>query len=117
MDYDAPRVRVREQVEPISKDWADDAACKNHKYITTAQFFLDPPKRVSRLPKQTNLLYEQAREVCLGECPVREECLLDALRWERGLAGSARYGLFGGLDPAQRGALEKNRRSLIKERG
>lgn len=118
MDYDAQGLRVRKGViPPQNQKWLNDAACKNHPFISTEQFFLDAPKRISRLPKRTNILYEQAREVCLTECPVREECLLDAMGWEKGLAGSARYGLFGGLDPAERGAIEKKRKKLLLREG
>ena len=107
---------MREGIIPPRNDkWVSDAACKDHPFISTEQFFFDPPKRASRSPKETNLLYEQARQVCLDECPVRKECLFDALYWEKGLAGSARYGLFGGLDPAQRAALAKNRNFLFVE--
>ena len=107
---------MRERLSPPKPEkWVKDAACKDHPFISTEQFFFDPPRRASRSPKETNLLYEQARQVCLDECPVRRECLIDALYWEHSLAGSARYGLFGGLDPAQRAAVAKNRSALVLE--
>lgn len=105
----------REVGEVPNVKWSHSAACRDNPYVTTEQFFLDPPKRPSRVSKTTNILYEQAREVCLTECPVRKECLYDAMSWESGLAGSIRYGLFGGLDPAERAALDKNRKFLTFE--
>lgn len=113
MDYDAERMWLRESLDaPTTSDWVEKAACREHPYITTAQFFLDPPKRPSRLPKQTNLLYEQARQVCLDECEVRQQCLTEAMFLERGYAGSSRYGIFGGLDPFQRANLARQRLPL-----
>jgi len=110
MDNDSERLWLRGRIDsPRTHEWTKEAACLNHPYITTDQFFLDPPTRPSRAPKKTNLLYEQARQVCLDECPVRAECLGDAMNTERGHAGSSRYGIYGGLDPFQRANIERDR--------
>jgi hypothetical protein len=116
VDNDAERVWLRKPVSVVTdRNWVVNAACRDHPYIRTEQFFLDPPRRPSRLPKQTNLLYEQARQVCLDECEVRRECLNEAMNAERGYAGSSRYGIFGGLDPFQRASLARQRISILDE--
>ena len=45
-----------------------------------------------------------AKEVC-GTCPERQGCLTMALRAEVGEPVSLRFGIFGGLTPAERAAL------------
>lgn len=50
--------------------------------------------------------YERPRSVC-QECPVREECLAEAMARET--SGWERHGMFGGLTPNQRGDLAGQR--------
>ncbi|MFF0426888.1 WhiB family transcriptional regulator [Streptomyces sp. NPDC004520] len=45
-----------------------------------------------------------AQAVCAG-CPVREECLAEALAEEGGLGTNSRYGIRGGKTPTGRHAL------------
>jgi hypothetical protein len=56
---------------------------------------------------------EAAKRVCRG-CPVRAECLADALGWE---ATSRRHGIAGGLTPAGRDRLVAARRSAQQSGG
>ena len=46
----------------------------------------------------------RARAICTA-CPVRTECHASAMRFEKGLAGNRRFGIFGGLTPLQRHSL------------
>lgn len=49
---------------------------------------------------------DYARDTCL-RCPVRRECLADAMAVEQGQAASERGMIRGALDPEQRVALER----------
>lgn len=53
-----------------------------------------------------------AKKIC-GPCPlaIRQECLEVAMRTEGNTSASGRYGVFGGLDPEERAALAKSRRT------
>lgn len=53
--------------------------------------------------------YTRAREYC-AYCPVRDACLEEAMTVERGLARSARFGMWGGLSPEERHNLRRVRR-------
>lgn len=50
--------------------------------------------------------YKQAEKICM-KCPVREECLLEALIEEEGLGRQSRLGMRGGLRPHQRARLAR----------
>ena len=52
---------------------------------------------------------DDARMVCAG-CPVRLDCLEDALQAEGGRSVQHRYGVYGGLGPKQRYNLYVTRR-------
>ena len=47
-----------------------------------------------------------AKAIC-GVCPVRLECLDDAMAYESGADGAMRFGILGGLDSRQRHALAR----------
>ncbi|MPZ65661.1 MAG: hypothetical protein GEU83_09155 [Pseudonocardiaceae bacterium] len=55
---------------------------------------------------------DAAKRVCRG-CPVRVECLTDALGWERG----QRHGIAGGLTPHERRRLVVRLRHCQREGG
>ena len=72
--------------------WRDRAACRVlGPRVADAVFF----------PQQS---YVRARLVC-GGCPVRGECLADALAEERSRDSTDLHGMRGGLTPPERGAL------------
>lgn len=71
--------------------WTDQAACVD---VPTEVFFPVPP-RTGGHPD-----YGPARAIC-GRCPVRAECLADALHSEPQASGK-RYGFVGGMTPGQR---------------
>ncbi len=52
--------------------------------------------------------YTEARRICVA-CPIKDECLADALERERGAGRNYRHGMFGGLTPAQRHGLAAGR--------
>ena len=56
-------------------------------------------------PSKAASVYAAARLVCEA-CPVKTECLADALDHERGLSASGRAGMWGGLSPEQRWKLD-----------
>jgi DNA-binding NarL/FixJ family response regulator len=76
--------------------WREQAACAEIPIAPDA----DPwfAERDTAYPN-----YNAARAIC-SRCPVRRECLLDAMRDEAGGA-RLRHGMFGGLTPTERAAL------------
>jgi WhiB family redox-sensing transcriptional regulator len=50
-----------------------------------------------------------AKRLCDG-CPVKDDCLADAMRYEAGLGKGSREGIYGGTTPAERYALEVKKR-------
>jgi len=56
--------------------------------------------------------HELAKRDC-ARCPIalREECLELAMQGEGRASAATRYGVFGGLDPVERAALAKERRT------
>lgn len=59
---------------------------------------------------KADLSYAIAKEYC-ARCPIqlRKECLEVAMRAEGTSAGAYRYGVYGGLDPAERAQLARDR--------
>jgi WhiB family redox-sensing transcriptional regulator len=53
--------------------------------------------------------YARARAICAG-CPVRAECLADALAYEQHTRSGEVAGMFGALSPQQRVQLRRERR-------
>jgi WhiB family redox-sensing transcriptional regulator len=49
----------------------------------------------------------EATRICTTSCPVRDECLTDAMAEEAGLGPKSRHGVRGGLGPRQRAARDK----------
>lgn len=49
-----------------------------------------------------------AKEICRERCPVRQECLDDAMARETGRAAKSRFGIRGGLGPFERWRREKD---------
>lgn len=81
--------------------WRERAVCQDmadETYAVDDPFF---PRGNGNQPMVTM----EAMNACDG-CPVKNECLADALRFERGLAASARFGYFGGTTGAQRAKLD-----------
>lgn len=58
-----------------------------------------PPGRRPAQPKPD--YYEQARAIC-AKCPVRDQCLTEAMAEESGNAAGNRHGMRGGLSPSER---------------
>ena len=74
--------------------WQQRAACRDHAAVFDETFDSRHRSRATGL----------AQQVCQG-CPVRRACLADALRQEAG--GAHRWGVRGGLLPAERTRLER----------
>jgi WhiB family redox-sensing transcriptional regulator len=81
--------------------WWDEAACVGKEKL----FFSGEP--LGRPAKGQVSTRSRQREVCLG-CPVRDDCLRDAMAFESGRAQSYRWGMWGGLSPNERYDLEFN---------
>ncbi|WP_262701998.1 MULTISPECIES: WhiB family transcriptional regulator [Streptomyces] len=79
--------------------WDLNAACRGEK---TESFFLLHP-----------LLEKAAKDLC-STCPVQAQCLDLAMQTEGGSSAEMRFGVFGGLNPEERAALEKARRPKAK---
>jgi WhiB family redox-sensing transcriptional regulator len=86
----------------MTADWEAQAACKPYPLDW---FF--PVRNNGR--GGTFHLYDAARTIC-RQCPVRAECLADALEQETGSGCGYRYGMFGGLTPNERYTLDRHRR-------
>lgn len=56
-----------------------------------------------------NALYIRARAVC-ARCPVRAQCLAEALAVEVSRTGEYRHGMWGGLTPDERASLYRRSR-------
>jgi hypothetical protein len=76
--------------------WRDHASCAN----TDPEAFF-PENGLGYLERRA-----KAVRICMRVCPVRDACLADTLRAEAGLAAESRFGIFGGLTPKQRAALD-----------
>lgn len=79
-------------------DWHEDALCLE---IGTGLFFSEEGEGNS-----ANRALNQAKRAC-QLCPVRRECLNEALAYEGDEDSSRRWGIWGGLGPAQRQKLHK----------
>jgi WhiB family redox-sensing transcriptional regulator len=80
--------------------WQDRAACRG---MDTGLFF----GRDGEPYREREVRETKAKAVC-GACPVRKECLADALR------NSLRHGIWGGLNYEERGR-ERRRRARKAE--
>ncbi|MBC9729900.1 WhiB family transcriptional regulator [Streptomyces sp. TRM68367] len=76
-------------------DWSADAACKGWDTELFYAPVTDPDTR-------------QAKAICRG-CPVLAECLADAM------ARAEPYGVWGGVDEDERGALIRRRRAAARK--
>jgi len=74
--------------------WHERARCQGYFNV----FF--PPNREDG----KHASHTQALRVCVG-CPVQRQCLELAMAAEGSAAAGGRYGVFGGLTPAQRREL------------
>ena len=84
----------------MTKDpWYDNAACKG---ADPADFDLDGHGMAS-------VMAEKRGKFICAECPVRMQCLEDALAHEAASNNNLRWGLFGGLNPVERAKLAKQR--------
>ncbi|NNJ04183.1 WhiB family transcriptional regulator [Streptomyces sp. PKU-MA01144] len=79
------------RARPVT-EWQDDALCAE---VGTDLWF-----------PEAGHTGRDAKEVCY-RCPVRRECLTDAMREEHGSSHERRFGIRGGLGPRERIALEK----------
>lgn len=73
-------------------EWEEAAACRGAAADTWY-----PTSGESRL---------LAVKICRSYCPVQEECLGAAMRYERGASVERRFGIWGGRTPGERLALE-----------
>lgn len=78
-------------------DWRDRAGCRSENPET---FFPDgyTARYITRI--------QRAKDTCWA-CPVRLDCLDDALDREGDAAANRRHGIRGGLDPKQRWRVQQ----------
>lgn len=84
----------------IPDDWRDAAACVD---TSTSVFFEDIWRPTGGMSKAALAV---ARKMC-DNCPVRQQCLVEELQIEGNTAPQFRFGLRGGLTPAQRSSLRR----------
>lgn len=81
---------VPDTIHDDGPSWRTDAVCAE---IGEDLFFVHKGESVS-----------EAKRACLL-CTVREPCLIATMHVERGIAHSARFGVYAGLTPKERQAL------------
>lgn len=92
------RARAGQPIPEVQdRDWASKAACKS---LPLSMFF---PSAKGKAPKDP---WAEPRKVC-DRCPVRDDCLADALR-DESVRGA--HGMRGGLTPSERRLGEGARR-------
>ncbi len=86
-------------------EWQERAACRG---VDLEVFFphLEPGRKAGG---HVAAKVARAKAFCFG-CPVSLQCLTLALEAEGNSGESRRYGIFGGLTPAERAALRPNMR-------
>lgn len=82
-------------VLPNEGEWMLESACLG---VATSVMFPEPGKGTP--------YDDTAAKALCAKCPVRDECLEYALAWPE---ASDRYGIFGGMNPAERRRVRKVR--------
>lgn len=90
-------------VLPDDGEWMLESACLG---VATSVMFPEPGKGTP--------YDDTAAKALCAKCPVRDECLEYALAWPE---ASDRYGVFGGMNPAERRNERRRRRGLPPLRG
>jgi len=90
---------------PIEDDWRQHAACRNKNL---ALFFPDGGTGPDRGQVKKDIT-DRAKRICRG-CPVRQACE------EWALENRIEFGIYGGLDEAQRRRILRSK-GAIKQRG
>lgn len=79
--------------------WKADALCRD---LTPALFFVDGISNIQRDEQRTD-----AKAVC-AQCPVEHQCLEHAVEF------GEKWGVWGGVDMEQHGAMRTARRVIAK---
>lgn len=87
----------------LAQDWVDEAMCSQ---VDPEAFFPDTAGRTASQARQ----YDTARSIC-HQCPVMQQCREQVMEFERGTSVYQRFGMFGGLTPAERSDLDSSRSS------
>lgn len=82
----------------LAQDWVDEAMCSQ---VDPEAFFPDTAGRTASQAKA----YDTARSIC-HQCPVMQQCREQVMEFERGTSVYQRFGMFGGLTPAERSDLD-----------
>lgn len=90
--------RTRPKARIIDQTWRERAACDG---ADVEAFY----------PARRDRVDQRAITTC-RTCPVAADCLDVAMRDETGLPGDYRYGIWGGLTPDERAALDDTRTDL-----
>lgn len=102
-----PAIAVPDEPTEVG-DWATDALCRQFD----ASLFFPPDDEDDRVGNGNPIFYNEARAVCI-RCPVRHQCLEDAMAREGNTSRGNRAGVWGGLSPGQRAALAAVRRKEV----
>jgi WhiB family redox-sensing transcriptional regulator len=82
----------------FDQKWIDGALCPQ---VDPEVFF---PNTTGRKLSHAKA-YDTARSIC-HQCPVMQQCRADVMEYERGTSVYQRFGMFGGLTPAERSDLD-----------
>lgn len=85
-------------IRSLTAEWRAHAACRADG--------IDPD---DMFPDNNAAAIEHARQIC-APCPVRAECLADAMATEGARTARNRYGIRAGLTGSQRRALHETQR-------
>ena len=90
------------------RGWVGDALCVE---VGPEMFYIEDDVDQSRLR------YSGAAQKLCGSCPVRPQCLDEAMAVEYGTGLGRRYGIWGGLTPIARVRLARQRGERVAGRG
>lgn len=94
-------------VRPFTPRHAPDSSRPQHWANSAACASIDPELMYPHVGDAR--AYRAARAICAA-CPVLEDCLMDALAYERGKAKTDRHGVRAGLSPLERARLDRSSR-------
>ena len=105
-----PARPIRDHLEHGADNWRDRAECAKPEHDPETWF---PIYTGTDRATQVDA-YRPAYEIC-RDCPVRAACLDEALRDEGTSNSNKRYGMRGGLTPAQRETAIRKKREARKK--
>lgn len=92
-----------------ARDWHDEANCAPHHRAAWGLSSIEQLDALFEVQPHARIVPEQVRVIC-GLCPVRQDCLREAVLEQRAAIGGAHALIRGGLMPSQIKALANGSR-------